>query len=279
MTGIYAGIKNPLVARLAIIAARTLVGTTRPLARVFGQKRVMDSVGRLPLVRQDASRGAIMDPLMASMAVFVMCGNLRQLSTDFVTPEFSYVFRRCLDIGSKINAQLPPEKQILLPNSFSLSGVDIPILHNVPIERVLDTVASEEPAFETFKASLNERLLSIAAPVGSIERDKEIQAIKESVLRDTSKLNVAYRQIKKKFSKRLAFHIALGASSIVVAGFSTIGKNMDVLSVAGSVFAGTTLGVSIKDLVKDWLGYQKEVLKLQENENYFVWKIGSMLNH
>jgi len=54
---------------------------------------------------------------------------------------------------------------------------------------------------------------------------------------------------------------------------------MDVLSVAGSVFAGTTLGVSIKDLVKDWLGYQKEVLKLQENENYFVWKIGSMLNH
>jgi hypothetical protein len=59
-----------------------------------------------------------------------------------------------------------------------------------------------------------------------------------------------------------------------VAGLSTIGQNLDALSIASGIFAGATLSASIKDFAKEWLAYQQELLELKSNENYFIWKTG-----
>lgn len=136
-------------------------------------------------------------------------------------------------------------------------------------------IAQEADAFKSFRLSMNQRLLEISAPFGDSEREKQILEIRESMQHDVQDITLAYAEIQKSFAKKFAVHVILGSSAILIAGASTTGQNLDVLSIAGGVFAGATISASVKEFAKEWLEYQRELLKLKSRENYFIWKVHS----
>jgi hypothetical protein len=220
----------------------------------------------------DLTQISRIEPLIGSLAVFAAFGGIQGLSTDFIRPEYAYVYRRALEVASHLNLELPSSNQLLIPAGFSTNGIQVPILHDVPIERVLDTIQRESSAFLAFRSSLNQKLLQISEPPSSNERERQIISISQSIEKDVADISLAYQEIQKSYAKKFAMHLGLGASSIIVAGLSTIGQNLDALSLATGIFAGATLSASVKEFAKEWLDYQKELSQLKSKENYFVWK-------
>jgi len=218
-------------------------------------------------------------PIMTSLAIFALYGGLQGLSIDFMTPEYAYIFRKLLETASHVNTKLPSNERLLIPASISLNGINVPLLQNIPVERVLDTISGDSLIFESFRATLNEKLLKISAPPGSVEREKQIAEIRETMNRDLANISIAYDEISRSFAKKYSFHVMVGLSSIAVAGISTIGQNLNALSLAGGILAGAGIGVSVKDFAKDWLDYQREILKLRSNENYFIWRLAQPQKH
>ena len=214
-------------------------------------------------------------PFMTSLMSFAVGNDLYGLSTDFIQDKFALAYRKLVELASNTNTKLPIEKQIKLPSSFSMTGIRIPVLENIPMEAALDVIASEPDIFQLFRSTLNEKLMQISAPSGSIERERQILSINESIARNIKEIDSVYRDIQNSFRKKFVFHTLLGGSSIFVAGFSTLGQNLDTLSIASSVFAGATLSASIKDFVKEWLEYEQDIGKLKSKENYFIWKATS----
>lgn len=80
----------------------------------------------------------------------------RGQSTDFLSPQMAYVIRSCLEVVDHINATLPPDQRIRAPMQMSQGALEVPLLSNIPLERVLDTILAEWDAFEKYRASLNE---------------------------------------------------------------------------------------------------------------------------
>lgn len=178
-----------------------------------------------------------------------------------------------LECIAQLNKELPPHQRILLPSSFSLNGIQIPSLQNVPIERVLEIVSKEPEVFESFRSALNERLLQINAPPGSIEREKEIAAIAQNLQKDIYSIQLAFENIRKDFARRFALNLILSTFSIVIAGISAVGQNLNALSLLGSIFASTTLGASAKELVNEWIEFRAKRDELKSSTNYMVWQL------
>lgn len=220
----------------------------------------------------DLTHMILVESVIASLAVFAVFGGLQGLSTDFIKPEYAYVYRRAIEVASHLNQELPSTNQLLLPGGFSANGIHVPVLHNIPIERVLDTIEHESAAFIAFRFALNEKLLRISEPPSSHERERQIITISQAIEKDVADISLAYQEIQKTYSKKFTMHLGLGISSIMVAGMSTLGQNLDALSLASGIFAGATLSASVKEFAKEWLDYQKELSQLKSKENYFVWK-------
>lgn len=212
-------------------------------------------------------------PMVASVSAFVFTWGNRGRSTDFIHPDLAYLFRMELECIAQLNKELPPHQRILLPSSFSLNGIQIPSLQNVPIERVLEIVSKEPEVFESFRSALNERLLQINAPPGSIEREKEIAAIAENLQKDIYSIQLAFENIRKDFARRFALNLILSTFSIVIAGISAVGQNLNALSLLGSIFASTTLGASAKELVNEWIEFRAKRDELKSSTNYMVWQL------
>lgn len=230
-------------------------------------------IEKSPMLSKSLAHGIKIEPLIGSYAIFAICGGLQGLSSDFINTDYAYVFRRAIEVASQLNIQLPSSNQLLLPSSFSTNGIQVPLLHTIPLERVLEVISTEPMAFSAFRASLNERLLQISSPPNTLEREREILLIQQGIEKDLSGISLAYDEIQKSFSRKFAVHLALGASSILVAGLSTISQNLDSLAIASSILAGATLSTSIKEFSKEWLDYHENLLKLKSRENFFVWKI------
>ncbi|MBI3537696.1 MAG: hypothetical protein HY070_09095 [Chloroflexi bacterium] len=213
-------------------------------------------------------------PLYTSLATFTI-GDIKSNSMALFSNNQAYILRRALEAVERFNKDLASNQQLLIPAGISMSGLKIPVLENTPIERVLQIIEREPAAFEDFRATLTEKLASISSPCGTLEREKEIVAIQESIAHDVLRIATLYKGIRNTFSKQFALHMALGIASILVAGLSTVGRNLDALSVAGSVFAGTGLSTSMKEFIQDWLDYQRDQLKLRAEDNYFIWKLDS----
>lgn len=269
MRGILFGGQSPVTLLRGLFVVRLL---TAKLLKMRG-KAAIEYVGRSRRLTQAASKFWTTYPTLSSLSVFAISGGLQGFSTDFISPDYAYIFRRVLELAGRLNAELPSTDRLPLPAGFSLNYIQIPGLRNVPVERVLDVISEEPLAFETFRSSLNEKLLQVSAPPGSVEREKQILAISESIQSDVSDIALAYNEIRKSFSKKLASYIVLDSFAILVAGLSTMGQNLDALAITGSVLSGAALGTSIKELAKEWLDYRRERLKLKSRDSYFVWRV------
>ena len=212
-------------------------------------------------------------PLLTSLSTFAISGGLQGKSIDFMTPEYAYIFRKCLEIASKFNEKLDSNTKIDLPAAFSNNIIQVPLLCNIPVEYVLDSIERYPDAFISFRGKLNEKLMQIYSPVGSIERDQEISMVQDSIKKDIADLNIAYKGTQKLLTLKLSINISLGLVSILTGALSAAAYNLNALSIASGIFAGTTLSKSIKDILKDLLDHQKEITKFKSNENYFVWKL------
>ena len=212
-------------------------------------------------------------PLWVSLAAFAIAGGLQGLSTDFFSPDYAYMFRKALDAARQVNRKLPQDRRFLIPAGFSLNGLRLPALLNLPVERVLDTITHEPHAFQAFRAQINQKLLEISAPAGSPEREQQILALQHSVEHDVAQISLTYQEISTSYRQRFSTNLALGSASVLVAGLTTLGSNLDALSIAGGVFSGLSLSASLKEFAKEWLDYQRDLLKLKANDNYFVWRL------
>ncbi len=224
-------------------------------------------------IRELGGRAASKGSLLVSFATLALSGGLYGLSTDFISDDFAYMYRRMLDVVERLNNFLPPPERLLIPAGISVNGLQVPILRNVPVERVLDTIAQDPDVFAYFRSTLNEKLAKISSPVGSPEREKEIVAIGESISQQVSEITLVYQNIETTLAEKLAVHTAVGVSSILVAGLTTIGQNLNAIAVAGGVLGGAGLLASMKEFAQDWLNYQEQLHKLRADENYFLWKI------
>jgi hypothetical protein len=199
-------------------------------------------------------------------------GGLQGLSTDFITDNNYLLLRFALDLLSKTNKGVT-DNQAKFPIGISQQLVNVPLLYNIPIERVLELALLEPDRFESFKSSLRQQLLSIDTPAGSVERDRQLYEINSKMEKDVTDLTLALKSSQRKLSQKFAVYTSLSAFSIVTAGLSTIGHNLDTLSIIGAITAGTGFSASIKEFAKEWLVYQDEIENLRSNPNYFIWKL------
>ncbi|MDP1815468.1 MAG: hypothetical protein Q8K92_13555, partial [Leadbetterella sp.] len=229
-------------------------------------------LSKSPILTQVAFHTDQVENIAASLMSFLMCGGLQGYSTDFIRVEFALLYRKILEIATALNMKAESKEQVLLPTGFSKNIINVPSLRNIPLERILDTIIKEPTAFDTYRFSISEKLLKISAPPGSTERERQIIEITESIKKDLSGINAAYNGIRKSFHQKIGVNLVLGSFSIVTAGLSATAQNLDALAIAGSIFGGATLSKVAKDLTKEWIDHQKELSKLKERENYFIWK-------
>ncbi len=206
-----------------------------------------------------------------SLLFMFSVGCLQGLSTDLITENNYLLFRFTLESLAKYNKST--DNPINWPIGVSHQFVDIPVLYNIPVERVLDMVILEPERFDAFNSSLRQQLLTIDAPVGSFERERQILQINSKIEKDITEMTVAFKSAQKKLSQKLSVNASLGVFSIITAGLSTISSNLDTLAIIGSIAAGTGISASIKEFAKEWLDYQGELEKLRSNPNYFIWKL------
>lgn len=215
----------------------------------------------------------LMAPTISSLATFSFYKTLRGLATDFISPDVALMFRKSLEISEKVNRYLPVNKQMLLPGAFSLQTLNLPLLCNVPIERVLDLIIAEPEAYNLFRASLNQKLLSVSAPPSSQEREKEIAQIQEQIKSDIAKMDIVYKSAKEQLRSKQLANLLLGTFSISVAGLSVATQNLNVLGIVGSLAGGAGLTASIKEIAGDWIKYHEEINNIKSNENFFLWQL------
>lgn len=209
---------------------------------------------------------------LTAVLLWQLGGDLRGMSTDLLSAENAHIFRVVADSIFKGNSSLDDRSRLPFPGDINLLGIDIPLLKNTPPERILEMAYSEKDAYENFRGALNEKLLTITAPSGSKEREIQIERIRESISKGVSDLSFAYRRLQRDFSRRFALNLAIASSSILIAGLATVGRNLDAISIASGMAAGTGLAESIKEFGKDWLTHQKELETLRASDNYFIWK-------
>lgn len=209
-------------------------------------------------------------PMISSMSVFVRNWGKHGTSTDFIHPDLAYLFRMELEFITQINKELPSDQQILVPASFSLSGLRIPALQNVPVERVLEILSKESVDFLSFRSALHEKLLQITAPPGTPEREREIAAIIESLQKEIYGLQVTFEKLRQDFVRKLAINLALSSFSIAIAGISTSPQNLNAISLLSSIFASTALVASVKEMINECAEFKAKRDELKANSNYFV---------
>ena len=212
-------------------------------------------------------------PLVSSMDTFVCTWGKHGISTDFIHPDLAYVFRMELEFINQLNKGLPSNQRILVPASFSLQGLRIPALQNVPVERILEILSRESVDFLSFKSALHEKLLQITAPSGTPEREREIAAIAESLQKEIYGFQITLEKLRQDFIRKLAINLALSTFSIAIAGISTSPQNLNVISLLGSIFASSALGASVKEMINEWAEFKAKRDELKTNSNYFLWKL------
>jgi hypothetical protein len=199
-------------------------------------------------------------------------------SSDLLTSDFARLYRMTLDLLCKCNDLLPPERKLVLPIRVSLTTPQILLIDNVPLERIIDAYEMEREALDHYRYSLNEKLLQITAPPGSLEREREIARIKESIQKDVSGISIAFKTINNTYRKRLTLSLLLSAMGVSVTGVGTSAQNLDVLSIAASAAGASAVVAGIKDILKDWQDYKRDVNLLHSRENFLIWKFHSNLN-
>ena len=172
--------------------------------------KIFDEILNKDWVQKNALATFRLKPMVVSLAIFALYGGLQGFSIDFITPEYAYIFRKLLETASHENSKLPPDERLLIPGNFSVNPISVPLLQNIPLERVLDTISIESMAFDSFRATLNEKLLKINAPAGSIDREKQIAEIRETMNKDLANISIAYNEIKTSFSRKFSFHVIIG---------------------------------------------------------------------
>ena len=212
-------------------------------------------------------------PMVSSMPVFVRNWGKHGTSTDFIHPDLAYLFRMELEFITQLNKELPSDQQIPVPASFSLSGLRIPALQNVPVERVLEILSKESVDFLSFRSALHEKLLQITAPPGTPEREREIAVIVESLQKEIYGLQAIFEKLRQDFIRKLAINLALSSFSIAIAGISTSPQNLNIISLLSSIFASTALGASVKEMINECAEFKAKRDELKANSNYFVWKL------
>jgi hypothetical protein len=223
---------------------------------------------------QLASNSLQMQAILPSLIDFI-ANRPRGLSTDLVSKEMAYLYRQCLSNIEIINNSLPQEEKIPALMKISQQSFQLPMINNVPVEYVLDTVSKEWNAFESYRALLNERFLKLSAPAGSAEREREIIQIQESIRGDIAAISEAHKNIISKLGRRLSINLTLGTFGVAVTGLGVSAQNLDFLAIVGSVAGGTALVTAAKEIAKDYAVYKEELQELKLHQNYFIWKLHS----
>jgi hypothetical protein len=213
-------------------------------------------------------------PIIVSFAMFGLYGS-RGLSTDFISADMARLYRFVLNLTEVLNKSLPPDDKIQVPLTASRQTPNILLIENIPLERVLDAYSMEKDALINYRASLNEKLLQISAPPGSIEWEREIARIQESIRKDLADITIVHKTLKANFIKRFSVNLLLSTFGVVVTGLGTSGQNLNAIAIASSVAGGTAIVAGLKEIAKEWLDYQKETQFLRSRENFFIWKLRS----
>lgn len=211
--------------------------------------------------------------VVESLIDLVLRGGLPGSSTDLFRPEFTYLFRKIIEAAREANVNLPSSNRIPVPMGFSNNILQIPVLSNIPPERVFEIVSKNHLAFESFQYTLNQNILQLSASPGSRERESELLAIKEGIQRDCTHIQKEFLQIRNSLRNAFATNLSIASASIIVAGVSTIPSNLDILSITATVASSASLIASISQFANKWLEYREKFGNLSLNDNFFIWKI------
>lgn len=214
---------------------------------------------------------ASLQPTIVSLWTFGIY-NPHGMSTDLISPDLSRLHRLLIREVTSWNRALPPDEQIRLPVQPSQNVPKVLLIDGIPLERVIDAYLMEAQAFDYYRQALNEKLLSISSPPGTIEREKELAQIEQSIAREMTAIEMASRSIQRQFVSRFSLGVALSVAGVVVTGLGTGVAETTPLAVAGSAAGASAIVAGAREVIKELLDHQKENAAIRQNPNYFVWR-------